>query len=217
MTLTLLDLDNTLLAGDSDHLWGDWLCTQGLVDAANYRARNDQFHRDYNAGKLDIDAYHAFCMAILAQHDMAQLNEWHKQFMADCIEPIILPKGEELIAKHRTAGDTLLIITATNSFIAGPIARRLGVENIIATEPQICDGRYTGHRAGVPCFREGKITRLNQWLEEHDQSLDGSYFYSDSRNDLPLLEVVDRPVAVDPDDVLRAEADKKNWPIISLR
>lgn len=217
MALTLFDLDDTLLAGDSDHLWGEWLCQQNLVDVAEFRARNDRFYEDYKAARLDIDAYLAFNMEILAKHDMAQLQQWHRQFMIDCIEPIIQPKAIELVEKHRQAGDTLMIITATNRFITEPIAKRFGVGNLIASEPEVRDGRYTGRSTGMPSFREGKVIRLEQWLKAHNQSLENSYFYSDSRNDVPLLEKVSHPVAVDPDDSLRQIASERRWSIISLR
>ena len=210
MRLALFDLDNTLLAGDSDHSWGEWLCQRGLVDAAEYQARNDAFYADYVAGKLDVLAYQAFTQAILGRTEMAQLETWHRQFMQEVIEPIVLAKGEALLAEHRAAGDRLVIITATNRFVTGPIAERLGVETLIATECEMRDGRYTGQTFDVPCFQGGKVVRLQRWLE-------GASFYSDSLNDLPLLEKVSRPVAVDPDPRLRAEAEKRGWPIISLR
>lgn len=217
MRLALFDLDNTLLAGDSDHSWGEWLCQRGLVDAGEYQARNDAFYADYVAGTLDVFAYQAFTQAVLGRTDLAQLAVWHRQFMEEVIEPIILAKGEALLAEHRAAGDKLVIITATNRFITAPIAERLGVETLIATECAMQDGRYTGQTCGVPCFQGGKVTRLNSWLEESGLTLHDAYFYSDSRNDLPLLEQVANPVAVDPDDTLRATAIERGWPVISLR
>ena len=217
MRLALFDLDNTLLAGDSDHSWGEFLCQRGLVDAAEYQARNDAFYADYCAGKLDVVAYQNFSQAILGRTDMAQLAQWHREFMAEVIEPIILAKGEALLAQHRAAGDKLVIITATNRFVTGPIAERLAVDTLLATECGMQDGRYTGQITGIPCYQDGKVTRLNQWLAETGLSLDGSYFYSDSRNDLPLLQVATNPVAVDPDDVLRGIANERGWPVISLR
>lgn len=217
MRLALFDLDNTLLAGDSDHSWGEFLCATGRVDAAAYRARNDAFYADYCAGKLDVVAYQSFTQAILARTEAAELARWQAEFMRDVIEPIILAKGEALLQEHRAAGDKLVIITATNRFITAPIAARLGVETLIATECGMDNGRYTGQVAGVPCYQEGKVTRMNQWLAETGLSLEGAYFYSDSRNDLPLLEVVTRPVAVDPDDTLRAIASERGWPVLSLR
>ncbi|OAI95003.1 HAD family hydrolase [Pseudomonas putida] len=217
MRLALFDLDNTLLGGDSDHAWGDYLCARGILDPVEYQNRNDAFYQDYLAGKLDLQAYLNFSLEILATTEMAQLDEWHGDFMRDCVEPIILPKALALLKKHRDAGDKLVIITATNRFITGPIAKRLEVETLLATECELVDGRYTGRSIDVPCFREGKVTRLKRWLEENGLTLEGSYFYSDSMNDLPLLEQVNNPVAVDPDPNLRAEAEKRGWPVISLR
>jgi len=215
--LALFDLDNTLLAGDSDHAWGDYLCERGILDGVAYKARNDAFYQDYLAGRLDINDYLNFSLEILGRSEMAQLEQWHREFMRDCIEPIILAKGEALLAEHREAGDQLLIITATNRFVTGPIAARLGVDTLLATECEMHGGRYSGRTTDVPCFKEGKVTRLNRWLAETGMRLDDSCFYSDSMNDLPLLEQVSRPVAVDPDPRLRAEAELRGWPIISLR
>lgn len=217
MGLAIFDLDNTLLAGDSDHAWGEFLCRKGYVDADDYRARNDQFYADYLAGKLDVLAYQNFCQEILGRTDIATLDAWHAEFMHDCIEPIILPKGEALIAQHRNAGDYIMMITATNSFITGPIARRLGMDHLIATECGMQNGQYTGQLTGVPSFQAGKITRLNSWLADNQANLLDSHFYSDSHNDLPLLEKVTRAVAVDPDDRLRAIAQERGWDVISLR
>ena len=217
MRLALFDLDNTLLAGDSDHAWGDWLCRRGILDEAVYKARNDEYYEDYLAGRLDIAAYLNFCLAVLGQYDKAQLDAWHCEFMAECIEPIILAKGEALLAEHRAAGDKLVIITATNRFVTGPIAARLGVDTLLATECEMQGEQYTGRTTDIPCFREGKVTRLERWLLENGLSLEGSTFYSDSRNDLPLLELVDRPVAVDPCAELRAIAEQRGWPVLSLR
>ena len=217
MRLALFDLDNTLLGGDSDHAWGDYLCERGILDAATYKTRNDEFYQDYLAGTLDLTAYLNFTLEILGRTDMAQLDEWHRDFMRDCIEPIMLPKALELIARHRDAGDKLVVITATNRFVTAPIVAKLGIDTLLATECEIVDGRYTGRTTDVPCFREGKVTRLNRWLEENQLSLDDSYFYSDSLNDLPLLEKVANPVAVDPDPKLRAEAESRGWPVITLR
>ncbi|UVM22169.1 HAD family hydrolase [Pseudomonas wadenswilerensis] len=217
MRLALFDLDNTLLGGDSDHAWGDYLCERGILDPIAYKNRNDEFYQDYLAGKLDLNAYLEFTLEILATTEMAQLDEWHRDFMRDCVEPIILPKALALLEKHRAAGDKLVIITATNRFITGPIAKRLGVQTLLATECEMLDGRFSGRSTDIPCFREGKVTRLNRWLLENGYSLEDSYFYSDSMNDLPLLEKVTRPVAVDPDPNLRAEAEKRGWQVISLR
>ncbi|AKF53672.1 HAD-IB family hydrolase [Pseudomonas syringae pv. aptata] len=217
MRLALFDLDNTLLGGDSDHAWGDYLCRRGILDAATYKTRNDEFYQDYLAGTLNMTDYLNFTLEILGNTDMAQLEQWHREFMRDCIEPMMLPKALELIAKHREAGDKLVVITATNRFVTAPIVAQLGIDTLLATECEMADGRYTGRTTGVPCFREGKVTRLNQWLEDNAFSLEDSYFYSDSMNDLPLLEQVANPVAVDPDDKLRAEAERRGWPVITLR
>ena len=208
MSLAIFDLDNTLLSIDSDHAWGEFLVEQGAVDPVAYREANERFLADYNAGTLDMMAFLALALKPLADNSPEQLAAWHQQFMISKIEPNILPKAEELLARHRTKGDTLLIITATNRFITGPIAERLGVDDLIAVDPEMVDGRYTGRVAGVPSYREGKVTRLEAWLEGQECTLDDAWFYSDSHNDLPLLEVVDNPVAVDPDDTLRQVAEE---------
>ncbi len=217
MSLAIFDLDNTLLSIDSDHAWGEFLLEQGAVDPAAYREANDRFLADYEAGTLDIHAFLAVALKPLADNSPEQLAAWHQQFMASKIEPNILPKGEELLARHRTRGDTLLIITATNRFITGPIAERLGVDHLIAVEPEVLEGRYTGKVSGTPSYREGKVKRLEAWLADKDLTLDEAWFYSDSHNDLPLLERVDHPVAVDPDPTLREVAEQRGWRIISLR
>ncbi len=215
--LAIFDLDNTLLAGDSDHAWGRFVCHHGLVEPTHYSARNDAFYQDYLEGRLDVRAYQDFCQELLGRSEPEQLAEWHRRFMQDFIEPIILAKGEALVRQHKEAGDLPMIITATNRFITGPIAERLGVPVLLATECEMQDGRYTGRSTDTPCFQAGKVERLERWLAEHGHSLDDSWFYSDSHNDLPLLERVANPVAVDPDATLRAEAQKRGWQVISLR
>lgn len=217
MSLAIFDLDNTLLGGDSDHAWGQFLVDRGIVDADYYRASNDLFYRQYQSGELDISAYLAFALEPLTRHDPAQLEQWHAEFMRDVITPLRLARADALLAEHRAAGDYLLIITATNGFVTRPIAAALGVDDILATDPELRDGRYTGAIVGTPSFREGKVTRLREWLVEHPFELADSYFYSDSQNDLPLLEMVGKPIAVDPDDILRQVAGERGWPIISLR
>ncbi|WP_134015349.1 HAD family hydrolase [Modicisalibacter xianhensis] len=217
MSLAIFDLDNTLISIDSDHAWGQFLVEQGAVDPVRYHEANERFLEDYKNGTLDIHAYLELALKPLAEYSREQLNAWHQQFMASKIEPHILPKGEELLARHRERGDTLLIITATNRFVTGPIAERLGVDDLIAVEPECVDGRYTGRVHGTPSFREGKVERLETWLSRNATSLHDAWFYSDSLNDLPLLEKVDHPVAVDPDDILRREAERRDWRIISLR
>ncbi|MEH6633872.1 MAG: HAD family hydrolase [Halioglobus sp.] len=217
MTLAIFDLDNTLIGGDSDNLWGIFVCEQGLVDSTHFAERNAQFYQDYKAGSLDIDAYLRFALGPLIGHPKEQLDAWHRAFMAAKITPIMLPRAFELIADHRARGDELLIITATNLYITKPIADALGVPDILACEGEIKDGVYTGEPSGVPSYHAGKVTRLNQWLAGRDTTLAGAYFYSDSHNDLPLLELVDNPVAVDPDEKLLARAQEMGWPVISLR
>jgi len=217
MTLAIFDLDNTLIGGDSDNLWGQYLVDRNLVDAAGFGEQNNQFYEDYKTGSLNIDAYLRFALSPLKGQPIAVLRDWHQDFMQSVIEPIMLPKAAALIARHKDQGHTLLIITATNVFITRPIADALGIDNLLACEAEMIDGLYTGEPAGVPSYREGKVTRLNAWLAETGESMDGAYFYGDSQNDLPLLEVVDNPVAVDPDKALLARATEAGWPIISLR
>lgn len=217
MTLAIFDLDNTLLAGDSDHAWGEFLVRRGLVDGDWYKAQNDRFYADYCRGELDIMAYSEFVFAVLTRESPDTLAEWHRQFMQEAVAGMILPKGRELLQKHREAGHRLLIITATNRFITGPIAAELGVADLIATEPEMVEGRYTGKVAGTPCYQHGKIARLEQWLAATGESAEGCWFYSDSRNDIPLLEYATHPVAVDPDEALRAHAAANSWPVLSLR
>jgi HAD superfamily hydrolase (TIGR01490 family) len=215
--LAIFDLDNTLLGGDSDHAWGQFLVDRGIVDGDHYRASNDRFYRQYQSGELDIHAYLAFALEPLARHGAEQLAAWHADFMREAVAPMMLPKAEKLLAEHRERGDFLLIITATNAFVTRPIAAALGVDDIIATEPELLHDRYTGRIAGIPSFREGKVARLHDWLRDRDFDLKGSSFYSDSHNDLPLLELVEKPVAVDPDATLYRVAVERGWPVISLR
>lgn len=217
MSLAIFDLDNTLLNGDSDHLWGVFLAEQGIVDGEWYERENNRFYQEYKEGRLDIFEFLRFSLKPLSEHPPAQLQQWHQAFMREKIEPIMLPAARALVDKHRAAGDTLMIITATNAFVTAPIAAAFGIDNLIATEPEMVEGRYTGNVAGTPCFQEGKVIRLKQWLEQHRQNLAGSSFYSDSHNDLPLLSQVERPVAVDPDEILATHATTHGWSIISLR
>lgn len=217
MSLAIFDLDNTLIAGDSDHSWGEFIVEQGLVDAEHYRAENDRFYREYENGGLDVNEYLRFALEPLTRYSLDELAKLHQQFMAEKIDPMRLPKAEALLKKHRDAGDYLLIMTSTNSFVTGPIAKSLGVDEIMASEAEIKDGRYTGNVVGTPCFQAGKVTRLQQWLAQYEGDKENCYFYSDSINDLPLLSEVDNPVAVDPDETLRAHAEAAGWPVISLR
>ena len=217
MTLAIFDLDNTLLAGDSDHLWGQYLVDNKIVDAEVYERENERFYREYREGNLDIFEFLAFSLAPLAEHSLEELYSWRYDFVEKTIKPIIATAAYDLVEKHRQQGDTLLIITATNRFVTEPISKLFGIENLLATDPEKTNTGYTGKVDGTPCFQEGKIERLNSWLEKSGENMSGSIFYSDSHNDLPLLEKVDHPVAVDPDKKLRVYASKSNWPIISLR
>lgn len=217
MPLAIFDLDNTLLTGDSDHLWGEFLAERGLVDGEHYRRQNDRFLAAYQAGQLDIHEFLRFSLQVLTRHEPGELARLRTAFVEERIAPIVAHGTPKLLARHRDAGDRLMIITATNRFVTEPIARLLGVEMLLATEPAMEGGRYTGEAAGIPCFREGKVARLNEWLAANDRGLSGSAFYSDSHNDLPLLEHVERPVAVDPDQVLAETARERGWPVISLR
>jgi HAD superfamily hydrolase (TIGR01490 family) len=217
VNLAIFDLDNTLLGGDSDYLWGRWLVQHRLVDGAFYERENQRFYFDYKAGTLDIYEFRRFALRPLAENDLDKLLALREQFMAEVIQPIILPAAQRLVDEHRAQGHTLLIITATNRFVTEPIAQAFGIDNLIATDPEFKDGRYTGEVSGTPSFREGKVERLNTWLRENGYNLASSWFYSDSLNDLPLLEMVTHPVAVDADPTLSDHAAAKGWPIISLR
>lgn len=217
MALAIFDLDNTLIANDSDYLWGEFLVAKGYVDGEEFAAKNAQFFADYKSGNLDIFAYQRFALTPLSEQSMETLAAWHADFMQTVVEPIILPKAEALVNKHKQQGDRVIIITATNTFITRPIGQRYGIDELLGTEGEIKNGRYTGEVAGTPTFQEGKVTRLHEWLAEENESLAGSYFYSDSHNDLPLLKIVDHPVVVDGDETLLAYAKQENWPAISLR
>lgn len=217
MSLAIFDLDNTLLNGDSDHAWGEFLCEKGVVDSEAYREANDYFYVQYKNGTLDIMEFLEFALKPLAENEPDTLQQLHDEFMQTKIQPMLLEKAATLLQKHRDQGDFLLIITATNRFVTGPIAAQLGVDDTLATDPEQIDGRYTGRVAGTPCFQDGKVKRLHAWLENNDHSLEDSYFYSDSINDKPLLDLVTNPVAVDPDELLKQTAEDNGWPIISLR
>jgi HAD superfamily hydrolase (TIGR01490 family) len=218
--LALFDLDNTLLTGDSDYEWGQFMCDRGVVERSAYEAQNRLYYEQYVDGTLDIHEYLAFALRPLAAHTPEELARWHAEFMRTRIAPMILPAARGLVRRHQQAGELCAIITATNSFVTGPIAREFGIEHLIATEPEQRDGRFTGRVAGTPCFRDGKIVRLDQWLAGLGRRLadfEATCCYSDSHNDLPLLERVKRPVAVDPDDTLAREAARRGWETISLR
>lgn len=217
MTLALFDLDNTLLSGDSDYEWGNFLVNKKLVDADDYAAANERFYEQYKQGELNIFEFSAFSFKPLAERTMEELSILHQEFMHEVIEPLMGDKAKNLVDYHRKKGHTLMVITATNRFITEPIVKAFGIEHILATEPKIVNQRYTIEVEGTPCFQEGKVVRLEAWLKENNASLEGSYFYSDSQNDLPLLEKVETAIAVDPDEKLEAIAKQKGWKILSLR
>jgi HAD superfamily hydrolase (TIGR01490 family) len=218
LSLALFDLDNTLLSGDSDFEWAQFLIEQGVLDREVYEARNQTFYEQYQDGTLDIHEFLDFQLRPLARHSRRVLDAWHLEFMQKKIMPMMQSRARELINRHHA--DVCAIVTATNSFVTAPIAREFGIDNLIATEPAHAGGEFTGEVAGTPCFREGKVRRVEEWLAVRGKSLESvapSWFYSDSLNDLALLERVTHPVAVDPDATLRAHAQKHGWPIISLR
>jgi HAD superfamily hydrolase (TIGR01490 family) len=220
MNLTLFDLDNTLLDGDSDFEWAQFLISKGVLDREVHEAKNQAFYDDYKAGTLDIHAFLKFQLAPLSRHPRTELDAWHREFMATRIRPMIDAPARQLVQQHLDAGDLCAMVTATNSFVTGPICREFGISHLVATVPAHENGRFTGAPRGMPAFRAGKIERVNVWLEELGLwwgAFERSTFYSDSHNDLPLLEMVSHPVAVDPDDTLRAHAGQRGWPILSLR
>lgn len=219
MQLALFDLDHTLLSGDSDYEWTQYLVSKGIVDRTTHEARNAEFYEQYKAGIMDIHEFLDFQLRPLADHTRTDLEAWHADFMETQIRPRLSQKARELVRKHLDAGDICAMVTATNSFVTGPIARELGIPHLIATIPAQENGRFTGKPRGLPSFREGKIARVDAWLESMGlwwNNFQRSWFYSDSHNDLPLLLRVTDPVVVDPDATLRAHAEKAGWPILSI-
>ena len=217
MSLAIFDLDNTLIGGDSDFLWGEFLGEEGVVDANAYRKKNEYFYQQYDLGTLDIYAWLEFCLEPLSRYSMKELQEFHHRFMIQKIEPIMLDKAQNCINQHKERGDTVLVMTASNSFVTAPIVKKYGINQLLATEPEIKAGRYTGGVSGIPCFQSGKVDKLMPWLQKNEETLTGSTFYSDSHNDLPLLELVDNPVAVNADKILTKIAQKKGWDILNWR
>jgi HAD superfamily hydrolase (TIGR01490 family) len=218
--LALFDLDNTLLSGDSDYSWSLFLISEGLVDADTHRDRNEQFYQDYKNGCLNITEFLKFQLKPLSEHPKKFLDDLHVKYMDKIIRPMMTQQAQALVNQHKSAGDLCVIITATNSFVTKPIATAYGIEHLIGSEPEMVNGEYTGGVVGVPTYREGKVIRINQWLEARGTKLsdfDVSYFYSDSHNDLPLLMMVTNPVAVDADETLTEYATEQDWPKISLR
>lgn len=219
MELVLFDLDNTLLAGDSDYEWAQFLIDQGVLERASYEQRNEEFFAQYKAGRLDIHAFLDFQLAPLARYPRTQLDAWHRLFMAQKILPLISGAARRLVDDSLHQGHLCAIVTATNSFVTTPIAREFGVAHLVATEPEEVGGNFTGKVRGTPCFREGKVIRVDEWLAalgRRWEDFSGSRFYSDSHNDLPLLERVTRPIAVRPDQPLKQAALARGWEVISL-
>lgn len=217
MSLVIFDLDNTLIGGDSDYLWGQFLVEKGVVDKHEYEQKNAEFYRDYCRGTLDIAKFLKFALKPLKLNDIDKLYSWREQFIEEKIKPIILPAACELIDRHSQSSNLLVVLTATNQFVTEPIVALFGIDNLLATVPERKYGRFTGDVEGIPCFQDGKVTKLERWLLENNVSFEDSWFYSDSHNDLPLLSLVDHPVAVDPDDTLKKHAADAGWSIISLR
>ncbi|BBB22317.1 HAD-superfamily subfamily IB hydrolase [Abyssogena phaseoliformis symbiont OG214] len=211
MALAIFDLDKTLIKGDSDFLWGKFLSEIGAVDAGIYQSKNQYFFDQYALGKLDINEYLEFCLMPLSQYSIQTLNQWHQQFMSQKIEQILLPKAQAAVDAHKAKGDIVMVITATNHFVTAPIVARYGIEHLLATNPEIKEGQYTGKVEGEPCFQSGKINHLNKWLKETGENIKGASFYSDSYNDLPMLELVDYPIVVHGDDKLNALAIERDW------
>lgn len=217
MQLAIFDLDNTLLGGDSDYLWGRYLISRGAVEHSEYESANERFMREYEQGQLDIERFLAFSLRPLANTPHKVLLEWRKDFIREHIQPTVLPAAKALVEQHRASGHGLMIITATNRFVTEPIAELFNIPILLATAPEFVDGAFTGNYVGIPTFQQGKVQALQQWLDEEGQMTTAMHFYSDSHNDLPLLEHVDHPVAVDPDPQLTIAARERNWPIITLR
>jgi HAD superfamily hydrolase (TIGR01490 family) len=216
MALAIFDLDHTLLNGDSDYLWGEYMVANKIVDADVYQRENKAFLDDYLRGNLDNEVYLKFALKPLTQYPIDRLHAWRSDYVSHWIKPIVAKGTEALLDKHRAQGDELIIISATNLFITAPIAELLGIDQILSTEPEIIDNQYTGRYLGTPTFKEGKVTVLNEWLKNSNHSLNNSYFYSDSINDLPLLEQVSIPIVVNPDDKLSIVAQSRNWQILDL-
>ena len=218
MPLAIFDLDNTLIGGDSDYLWGEFLCDEGIItDRESFQKMNDYFYHQYEIGELDIYAWAEFSFKVLSEHSFDKLNQLRKDFMETKIRPIFLEKAQNCIDNHKKNGDSVLVITASNTFVTKPIVEMYGIEHLLATEPEFVSGRFTGKVSGIPCFQSGKIDNLMPWLEKNNENLIGSYFYSDSHNDLPLLELVDNPVVINGDPILMAAANENGWTNLDWR
>jgi len=216
MTLAIFDLDHTLITGDSDYLWGEYMVENNIVNEQEFRSRNEIYYQDYQQGTLNNEQYLEFALKPLTQHSIEELYAWRADYVENWIMPIVAPGARELLDNHRNQNHELLIISATHLFVTAPIAQLLGVPTVLSTEPEIIDNRYTGRYLGTPTYQQGKVTALHEWLAKSVQRMDGSYFYSDSINDLALLEKVDHPITVHPDEQLEAIAEERGWPIINL-
>ena len=216
MTLALFDLDHTLINGDSDYLWGEYMVTRGIVDEQAYRQRNADFYQDYQRGCLDNDQYLAFALEPLTHYSIDELQAWRADFVEECIRPLVAPGTEGLLQQHRDQGHELVLISATHRFVSEPIGTMLGIPTVLATEPEIVNDRYTGRFIGTPTYKQGKVIVLEAWAELNGYSTQGAWFYSDSLNDLALLEVADNPVVVSPDADLLKIAQQRAWPVIDL-
>ena len=217
MQIALFDLDNTLIAGDSDCLWGKFMTEKGLVNAEDYENKHERFYQDYLQGQLNVNEFLGFQLATLVDRNLDELLALREEYTEKKILPILLKQAEVLVDQHREQGHELMIITATNRFLTEPIAKLFGIKHLIACEPEFIDGNYTGKVSGIPSCRDGKVSRFRQWLEQHEKEACETWFYSDSHNDIPLLEIVDHAIAVDPDETLRNTAKKNKWQIITLR
>jgi HAD superfamily hydrolase (TIGR01490 family) len=216
MTLAIFDLDHTLINGDSDHLWGEYMVENGIVDEQAFRQRNDLFYQDYQRGTLDNDQYLAFALEPLTRYSIEELHAWRADYVEKWIKPLVAPGTAALLDEHRAEHHELMIISATNLFVSEPIGQMLGVPTVLATEPEIIANRYSGRFLGTPTYQQGKVTVLKEWIVDSNHELAGAYFYSDSLNDLALLEQVDNPITVNPDDDLKVIAEARNWKMIDL-
>ena len=216
MTIVFFDLDNTLIAGDSDYEWGQWVSAKGIVEP-NYQIENQRFFVQYQQGVLNIHEYLEFVIRALKTISMAKLELYIADYIAEKVVPMQQTKAHALLQYHRVLGHTPVIVTSTLQLIAEPVGRLLGFEYVLATQAEVTEQGLSGSIVGQPCYQSGKIAHVHQWLAQYGANLSGSYFYSDSHNDIALLEKVCHPVVVDPDELLLQKANKEGWAVISLR
>jgi HAD superfamily hydrolase (TIGR01490 family) len=217
MALAIFDLDETLIGGDCASLWTQEMVKLGWADADNFIAHEQELMRQYAAGELAMEDYMAFTLSPLVGRTPEEVAHVVEPFVEDVIEPIFYSDATRCLANHRAAGDRLLVISASAHFLVSAVAARLKIEEVLAIDLDVQHGHYSGLTQGVLTYREGKVTRLRDWLQEHGEVLDGAYFYSDSRNDLPLLQLVDKPYVVNPDPTLLHHAQQASWPVLSWR